>query len=997
MHAVHSKPVMITILPDILPHTSDPLPVRRGEEQWLDRANASGDAKIIGFAAQSLGDASIGALLRSVFANSPFLTQELTGNIDFVRDLVEYGADELFARLVAETAGLPVADMATPAVMKALRRAKRKAALLAALADIGGIWPLESVTGALSRIAEVTLERAVMHLLATPPFRLLPRNGEGLVILGMGKLGAHELNYSSDIDLVIFYDNGRTGGTDEIGVAFTRLARALVRMMEERTGDGYVFRTDLRLRPDPAATPLAVSLAAAEVYYGSLGQNWERAAMIKARQLVGDPVAGAALFGFLRPWIWRRSLDFAAIEDIHSIKRQINQHKLKPDNPGLLGHNIKLGRGGIREIEFYAQTQQLIFGGRDPMLRAPATCDALEALAVAGRIGPDAADELTDAYRFLRKVEHRLQMVDDRQTHSLPTTDQGMEHIAAFMGFGSRLDFLEALESQLNRVHDRFSDLFQRSPSLSGPGSLVFTGVEDDPDTIATLTELGFGNASAIAAAIRGWHHGRYRATRSERAREILTQLTPDLLSALARTAEPDAAFMRFDAFLAALPAGVMLLSLLAENRGLLGLVGRIMGMAPALAQQLGQNAGLFDELLSADFFAPLPDRPVLIADLDRTLAMARDYEDALIRLRRWVAGQKFRAGVHVLESVSDGEAAGQFLAAIADAALLRLLPQVEAEFETRHGRVPGGSFAVVAFGRLGGRVMSFSSDLDLVTIYDAPDGAVSDGERQLDAAPYYIRLTQRLIAAITAPMAEGRLYAVDLRLRPSGEAGPVAAALKAFGIYHEASAWTWEHMALTRARVVAGPMALSVAIDNVIHRTLTMERDPAKLLADVVDMRRRIAEQHPPRNRWNLKYVQGGLVDIEFAVQYLLLREAHRDPDLLTTETAAAIDRLAAKGHMTADAAASLCRAVRLAWRIQGLVRLTTQDALDPDAAPLAIKALLAREVADATGTPADESVDFAQAETILDSILAASRRRYEEIVGRPVVTQPSPKRGSK
>jgi glutamate-ammonia-ligase adenylyltransferase len=989
---------MITILLDTLPHTSDPLPVRRGEEQWRDRANASGDAKIIGFATDSLADASIGALLRSVFANSPFLTQELVGNIDFVHDLVEYGADALFARLAAETAALPVADMPTPAVMKALRRAKRKAALLVAMADIGGIWPLESVTGALSKIAEITLDRAVMHLLATPPFRLLPRNGKGLVILGMGKLGAHELNYSSDIDLVIFYDNSQAGGADpdETGIAFTRLARALVRLMEERTGDGYVFRTDLRLRPDPSATPLAVSLAAAEVYYGSLGQNWERAAMIKARQLVGDAQAGEALFGFLRPWIWRRSLDFAAIEDIHSIKRQINQHKLKPDNPGLLGHNIKLGRGGIREIEFYAQTQQLIFGGRDPMLRAPATCDALEALAVAGRIGPDAADELTDAYRFLRKVEHRLQMVDDRQTHSLPATDQGMEHIAAFMGFGSRQDFLEALESRLTRVHDRFSNLFEKSPSLSGPGSLVFTGVEDDPDTIATLTELGFVNASAIAAAIRGWHHGHYRATRSERAREILTQLTPDLLNALARTAEPDAAFMRFDAFLAALPAGVMLLSLLAENRELLGLVGRIMGMAPALARQLGQNAGLFDELLSADFFAPLPGLPVLLNDLDRALAMARDYEDALIRLRRWVAGQKFRAGVHVLESVSDGEAAGHFLAAIADAALLRLLPLVEAEFESKHGRVPRGGFAVVAFGRLGGRVMSFSSDLDLVTIYDAPEGAVSDGERRLDAAPYYIRLTQRLIAAITAPMAEGRLYEVDLRLRPSGEAGPVAAALKAFGIYHAGSAWTWEHMALTRARVVAGSTALSAAIDNAIRATLTMARAPAKLLADVIDMRRRIAEQHPPRNRWNLKYVQGGLVDIEFAVQYLLLREAYRDPELLTTETVAAIERLAAKGHMTAEAAADLCRAVRLAWRIQGLVRLTTQDAFDPDAAPLAIKALLAREVADATGIAADENVDFAEAETILDSIFAASRRRYEEIVGRPVATQPSHKRGS-
>ena len=987
---------MIAIRSKTLPHTNDPQPVRRGEEHWLDRANASGDAGIIGFAEESLADASIGPLLRSVFANSPFLTQELTANIDFVRDLAESNADTLFTRLMAETAALPVAGMPTPAVAKALRRAKRRGSLLAALADIGGIWPLETVTGALSQIAQVTLDRAVMHLLATPQFKLLPSDGTGLIVLGMGKLGAHELNYSSDIDLIIFYDRGRIAGDpDEIGQAFVRLARALVKLMEERTGDGYVFRTDLRLRPDPAATPLAVSLAAAEIYYGSLGQNWERAAMIKARQLVGDTQAGEALFAFLKPWIWRRSLDFAAIEDIHSIKRQINQHKLKPDNPGLMGHNIKLGRGGIREIEFFAQTQQLIFGGRDATLQVPATCDALKALAAAGRIGDDAADELIEAYRFLRTVEHRLQMVDDRQTHTLPTTEEGMAHIAAFMGYGDREAFVAALEFQLGRVHERFSHLFEQSPSLSGSGSLVFTGVEDDPDTIATLTELGFTNASAVAAAIRGWHHGRYRATRSERAREILTGLTPGLLNALAATAEPDAAFMRFDTFLAAIPAGVVVLSLLAQNRQLLGLLGRIMGMAPALAQQLGQSPGLFDELLSADFFAPLPERPALEADLDRALAMARDYEDGLIRLRRWVAGRKFQAGVHVLESVSDGEAAGHFLAAIAVAALNRLLPMVEADYESRHGRVPGGSFAVVAFGRLGGRVMSVASDLDLVTIYDAPEGAVSDGERPTEAPLYYIRLTQRLIAAITAPMAEGKLYDVDLRLRPSGEAGPVAVALKAFAIYQAENAWTWEHMALTRARPVAGPDGLTAAIDDVICRTLATERDPVKLLADVGDMRLRIAEQHPPRNRWNLKYAQGGLVDIEFAVQYLLLREAHNHPDLPTTETAAAIERMIAKGILTAVAGLDMLRALRLAWRVQGLVRLTTQDTFDPDEAPLAIKALLAGEVARATGRT--ESVDFEEAETILDSILAASRRRYEEIVGAPAPKPPEKKRGPK
>jgi glutamate-ammonia-ligase adenylyltransferase len=982
---------MLAILKEDLPCAGDPALVRRGEEGLLEHARASADPAAMRFVTEALADSGLRPLLSAVFAYSPYLTRELTRSIAFVETIVDLGPDAAFDRLIADLLSHDVPALPTPTVMTLLRVAKRRAALLTGLADIAGAWQLDDVTRAMSRTAEICLNVALRHLLATPPMARLPRDGEGLVILGMGKLGAVELNYSSDIDLVIFYDDVKLGGADTIGQDLVRLTRSLVRLLEERTGDGYVFRTDLRLRPDPGAMPLAVSMSAAEIYYGSLGQNWERAAMIKARQIAGDVDSGRSLFAFLRPWVWRRSLDFAAIEDIHSIKRQINQHKLGPGSEALFGHNVKLGRGGIREIEFFAQTQQLIFGGREPDLRAPATCDALRALAGAQRIAPDTADTLIDAYIFLRKAEHRLQMVEDQQTHTLPTTPDGMSRFAGFMGFADQAAFAEAMNAVIGRVQQRFLALFERSPSLSGPGSLVFTGVEDDPDTLATLAELGFANPSRVAAAIRGWHHGRYRAMRSERAREILTRITPNLLVALGRTAEPDAAFFRFDGFLAALPAGVMLLSLLNENRELLDLLGNVMGMAPSLADQLSHNPGLFDELLTGDFFARLPDAAALADDLDRALGLARDYEDALVRVRGWVSGRKFQAGIHVLEAIGNGEETGRFLAAIAETALGRLLPLVEGEFATRHGRVRGGGMAILALGRLGGRMMSPTSDLDLVTIYDAPPGAVSDGTKPLDAPLYYTRLTQRLIAAVTARMGAGPLYAVDLRLRPSGEAGPVAAALDAFRRYHADSAWTWEHMALTRARVIAGPPALRTVVEAVVRDTLTAPRDPVQLLRDVAQMRQRIAEQHKAQNSWDFRYTPGALFDIEFVTQYLLLREAHDDPGLLSPETAIALERLHAKGHLQAAAAEALLKALRLSWRLQGLIRITTDRNFDPPLAPAAIRVRLAAEVASATVPPPVIPIDFHEAETILESVLAQSRHCYDEIVGEPARTLPT------
>ncbi|HZB92590.1 MAG TPA: bifunctional [glutamine synthetase] adenylyltransferase/[glutamine synthetase]-adenylyl-L-tyrosine phosphorylase, partial [Stellaceae bacterium] len=824
---------------------------------------------------------------------------------------------------------------------------------------------------------------SVRHLLAAaaaegefaPLDAAAPERASGLIVLGMGKLGARELNYSSDVDLIILYDgeNAPYRGAHHAGRFFVRLAQELVRMMQERTSDGYVFRTDLRLRPDPASTPPALTVAAALAYYESVGQNWERAALIKARAVAGDLAAGAAFLAQLQPFLWRKHLDFAAIADIHSIKRQINAHR-GGGRIAVAGHNIKLGRGGIREIEFFAQTQQLIWGGRFPALREPRTCAALDALAKAGRIGAATATGLKAAYGFLRKVEHRLQMIDDAQTHTLPADAAGLARLAAFLGFPSAEAFSQELLRHLGAVESRYAALFEEAPTLAAPGNLVFTGTEDDPETLKTLAGLGFADPAAIAALVRGWHHGRYRATRSQRARELLSELAPALLRAFGASANPDAAFLRLDQFLARLPAGVQLFSLLYNNTALLDLIAEIMAAGPRLADLLARRPGLLDGVLSAAFFDPPPSRAALAAELDRLLAGARDYQDVLDLARRWVGDRKFHIGVQLLHARLDGEAAGAAFADIAEVAIAGLLPRVAAEFARSHGTVPGGGMVVLGLGKLGSREMTVTSDLDLVLIYDAPEAVeASTGERPLPVSTYYARLSQRLINALTAMTPEGNLYDVDMRLRPSGTKGPLASSLAAFRRYHAELAWTWEQMALSRARIVAGVEPLASATGAVVAEVLTRPRDPQRLAHDVSDMRRRIVEQHRNPSPWEVKHRSGGLVDIEFIAQYLQLREAARHPEVLQQNTAAALGALAGIGALEPRAASELLAALRLWRNLQGLIKLTVTEPFDEAAAPPALKMLLARGAG---------AVDFVALTADMEAAAARAFAQYCAIV---------------
>ncbi|HWB51045.1 MAG TPA: bifunctional [glutamine synthetase] adenylyltransferase/[glutamine synthetase]-adenylyl-L-tyrosine phosphorylase [Stellaceae bacterium] len=963
-----------------LPAPADPRLLALGLDAWQAALTEAGQAAS---AARAWSATPAGrALLAAIFGNSPFLTGAAVREWAFLTELVARGADAAFAAVI-DAAKRPIDGEDAAGLMRQLRVARRRVALTAALAELAGAWTLEQQMAALTGFAEVAIDAALRHLLRTTPGGNLPPEAaepatSGLIVLGMGKLGGGELNYSSDIDLILLYDPARSAplAQDVLHAFFNRLARELVRILDERTSDGYVFRTDLRLRPDPRSTPLAMSVAAALGYYESVGQNWERAALIKARPVAGDRIAGEQFLAELQPYIWRKNLDFAAIADIHSIKRQIQAHR-GGGRIAVLGHDVKIGRGGIREVEFFAQTQQLIWGGRRRELRVGATCEALARLAAAGRIGESDRAELVAAYRFLRRVEHFLQMIDDQQTHRLPGDAEGIARLAVFLGYPSADAFTTALVAQLETVERHYAELFEEAPSLAGPGNLVFTGADDDPGTLETLAAMGFAAPGAVAAMVRDWHHGRMRATRSQRAREILTELVPELLRVFGDTAVPDAALRRFDEFLSRLPAGVQLFSLFQANPGLLRLVADIMAEAPVLAESLARRPGLLDAVLSEDFLAPLPPLAALAADLDQLLSGARDFEDTLNLLRRWANERRFQVGVQLLHRRLDPAAAGGAYAAIAETVLVALLPAVTADFARLHGRIPGGEVAILAMGRLGSREMTASSDLDLILIYDAPDeNEASDGGRPLAVTTYYARLCQRVIGAITAPTAEGRLYEVDMRLRPSGASGPIATSLVHFAQYQRDSAWAWEHMALTRARPVAGDAPLCRRIEAAVTAVLTMPRDAGRLVADVADMRRRIADEHPRPAPLDLRNRRGGLVDLEFIAQYLMLREAARHPAVLRRDIAAALESLDAARVLEPQAAQALTQAHHLL----GVVRVYLTVLFDgiPDEETLSgpLGATLARCAG---------AVDFPRLDADISAACAGVAAWYDRLVAAP------------
>jgi glutamate-ammonia-ligase adenylyltransferase len=813
-------------------------------------------------------------------------------------------------------AGEGAADLAA-----SLRRERNALSAALGIGDLAGLVPLERLTAELSDLADRSLKRALAAVIEQ---RTPGEAARGFAIVALGKHGSRELNYSSDIDPLFLFDPQTLPcrPREEPGEAAVRIGQRLVELLQKRDANGFAFRVDLRLRPSSEVTPIALPVDAAISYYESSALPWERAAFIRARHAAGDEKVGRYFLEAIHPFVWRRSLDFGAIGEVQAITRRIRDHYAQGQTLGP-GFDLKRGRGGIREVEFYAQIHQLIHGGRDPGLRAAATLDALEALAAAGHIAAEAEADLAGAYRLFRTVEHRLQMVDDRQTHSIPAESDAIDNVARLHGLDTGEALLALLDPPLARVgclYDALAGEEERRLPLSAEALQ------------AELAEAGFGDPVAARLRIEGWRGGKARSLRSGAAQEAFEAMLPILIDAFGKAPDPMRAMNRFDDIVQRLPTGVNFYRLLEARSALTGQVATILSHAPALAEQLALRPELLDGLIDARAFAPAPSVAELVAEFRRSEREGEDYQLVLDRVRRRVNERRFALGVQLIVARTDPIEAAEGYSRIAEAAIAVLAGATIAEFEKSHGRVPGSELLVLGLGRIGGEALTHASDLDLVYLFSGTHDAESDGPKPLRATDYFNRLAPRITAALSVATAAGALYQVDTRLRPSGVDGMLAVSVESFEHYQCERAWTWEHMALLRARPVYGSESGKKALERIVRETLAQPRDAGKLVTDAVRMRADIARHKPPISPFDIKRGRGGLIDLEFAVHTLQLKTGiGLDPHLER-----AIAALAAASLVPDD----IDPALRLLTRMLVVFRLVAPHSEEP---PVATRPLVA------------------------------------------------------
>ena len=844
------------------------------------------------------------ATLRRASAHSPFLRDSIAARADIADAFLECGATAAAACALQESCD----DLAA-----CLRRRRQGLALAVALGDLSGELSLEQVTRLLSDFADSAIDQAVSAALAE---RVPDAEPRGFAVIAMGKLGSHELNYSSDVDLLLLFDPATLPRRerDDAGEAAVRIGRRLIELLQKRTEDGYVQRVDLRLRPSPEVTPIALPVNAAISHYESSALPWERAAFIRARAAAGDLALGNQFLDAIQPFVWRRSLDFGVIEEVRQISARIRDHFAQGANIGP-GFDLKRGRGGIREVEFFVQIQQMIHGGRDASVRVPATLDAIEALVAADRLEREQADDLAGAYRLLRTIEHRVQMVDDAQTHLLPSNPQAIENVAHLHGVADGSALLELLRPSVERAGELFDSLSpDASPRLS-----------NDPQILAQeLGAFGFSDVEPVLRHIADWRSGKARSLRSPPASQAFEAMLPSLLQAIAAGGDPHRALNRLSDIIERLSSGVNFFRLLEARPQLATLLAKLLAHGPALADQLARRPELLEGLFDASSFA-MPPPAGEFAHLLTGAMRGQPYDVALDRVRRLVNERRFALGVQLIDRRRDPLEVTEGYASVAEGALIALGQAAASEFEQRHGRFPGGELLALGLGRFGGYSLTHASDLDVIYLHTAEQGRVSDGARPLGPNDYFNRLASRVTAALTVPTAAGPLYDVDTRLRPEGAKGMMVVSLDSFERYQREQAWTWEHMALCRARPLFGSDEGKAAVAAVIDGVLRMPRDYAKVAGDAAKMRADIARHKRPHSELDVKLGPGGLVDLEFATHVLQLTK-HVG---LNTRLEVALEQLAAESLVEAN----IVDALKLLSRMLVMMRLVAPGDVKPTA----------------------------------------------------------------
>ena len=840
--------------------------------------------------------------LRRAEAHSPFLREALKAHPQIGSVFLQGGAS------AAADAALEIGG---ESLESELRRRRHALALAVALGDLSGEFPLEQVTLLLSDFADSAIDAAIAAAISE---RTPDAEPQGFAVIAMGKLGSHELNYSSDVDLLLLFDPETLSkrGRDDAGEAAVRIGRRLIELLQRRTEDGYVQRVDLRLRPSPEVTPIALPVHAAISHYESSALPWERAAFIRARAAAGDKALGQRFLDAIKPFVWRRSLDFGVIEEVRQISARIRDHYAQGSRIGP-GFDLKRGRGGIREVEFFIQIQQMIHGGRDASVRAPATLDAIEALTSAGRLEEDVAADLASAYRLLRTIEHRVQMVDDAQTHLIPAQPAAIDNVARLHGLETGSELIELLRPHTDRAGEIFD-------SLSPDERLQLS---NDPDILnRELQEIGFADAEAAARHVAHWRSGKARALRTPAAQQAFEAMLPGLLQAIAAGADPDHALNRLSDIVERLSSGINLFRLLEARPPLAELLAKILAHAPVLADQLARRPELFEGLFDASSFEMPPEGPEFSQVLSSAMR-GQSYDLALDRVRRLVNERRFALGVQLIDRRRDPLEVTEGYARVAEGALVALGETATEEFSKAHGVFPGSELVVLGLGRFGGHSLTHASDLDIIYLHTVEEGGTSNGGKPLGPNDYFNRLANRVTAALSVPTAAGPLYEVDARLRPGGRTGMLVVSLEAFEKYQREEAWTWEHMALCRARPVFGSSPVRERVGAMIDSILRMPRDFAKVAGDAAKMRADMEQHKPARSALDVKLGPGGLVDLEFAVHVLQLTK-HVG---LNTRLEVALEELAAESLVEA----SVVEALKLLSRMLVMMRLVAPGNVKP------------------------------------------------------------------